>query len=230
MPSPAILVIDPARLTAPADLTIHVHLHSTLPLPLATFANTSLSDWKIRFIRAVTMNVHGQNEVRHTILPSTVELRDSNGQVIPLDGGIGANATSPRMRPRRRSSFAETVNLALHRETSRLHDSDATPLLETAIEEDEVERDVSPAIPLDSTDVHFTATVALDFKSPSSRLNGPFVPSFISPELTVGYLILVSIMPKAGAVKERFTHIEGGGQVEIVLGRREVVVDEEGTQ
>jgi hypothetical protein len=43
-------------------------------------------------------------------------------------------------------------------------------------------------------------------------------------------LILVSIMPKAGAVKERFTHIEGGGQVEIVLGRREVVVDEEGTQ
>jgi hypothetical protein len=222
MPSPPILIVDPSRLVAPPTITMHIHLHSTLPLPLATFANTTLSEWKIRFVRAVSINVHGMSEVRHTALPSNVELRSSDGQLIPLDGG--PSITSPKPRPRRRSSFAETVNLALHRESSRLHDPDATPLLETAIEEEEADTsEPTPAIPLNSTDVHFTATMSLDFKSPASRANGPLVPSFHSPELSVGYIIMISINPRAGAVKERFMGIEGSGQVEIVLGRREVV-------
>ncbi|WWC60810.1 uncharacterized protein I303_103386 [Kwoniella dejecticola CBS 10117] len=84
-----------------------------------------------------------------------------------------------------------------------------------------------PIVPVDmtSTDVHLKGNITIKPFNSSSHSGNDLIrrlliQSFVVPEMTLTYVLEVGIEPKKGSVKENFTHVWGGGVVEVVLGRR----------
>ncbi|WWC89850.1 uncharacterized protein L201_004778 [Kwoniella dendrophila CBS 6074] len=84
----------------------------------------------------------------------------------------------------------------------------------------------SSIVPVDmtSTDVHLKGSIQIKPLISSSvqvdLIRKLMIQSFIVPEMTLTYVLEVGIEPKKGSVRENFTHVWGGGVVEVVLGRR----------
>ncbi|ORX33832.1 hypothetical protein BD324DRAFT_638806 [Kockovaella imperatae] len=75
-------------------------------------------------------------------------------------------------------------------------------------------------LPLGATDVHLLGQLTLNLPETGPILLRTLVQSFMTPEIGVTYVLEVGLQPKSGAVKEAFTHVWGGGLIEVVLGPR----------
>lgn len=86
----------------------------------------------------------------------------------------------------------------------------------------------SPLAPLSlsSTDVHFLGQLTISYPTAGPELLRRLVQSFMTPEIGITYVLEVGLQPNAGAVKEAFKHVWGGGMVEVVLGARPTVTDD----
>ena len=75
-------------------------------------------------------------------------------------------------------------------------------------------------LPLGATDVHLLGQLTLSLPESGPLLLRTLVQSFMTPEIGVTYVLEVGLQPRSGAVKEAFTHVWGGGLIELVLGPR----------
>ena len=77
LPSPPILFMPVDA--APPAIPFHLHFHSNLPLPLATFSDPRQSHFIIRLMRVATMRIGTEREIRRTEIPSKVEIWQEGG-------------------------------------------------------------------------------------------------------------------------------------------------------
>ncbi|OCF36382.1 hypothetical protein I316_01629 [Kwoniella heveanensis BCC8398] len=306
LPSPPILFI-PTSNEFPT-FPFHLHFHSELPHPLATFSDPTQSRFVIRLTRVALMRVGLERETRRLEIPTKVQLWQEGGERMTLDitgqgvvtdsersasaAGNGSSeatgqdgsaissspageshipnplrrysssgsGTSDRRRSfslgdrlRRRgssSSQASTATATAAATAGPLSPSSLPTSLPPIIQEEHAEHDESqlsssfssstppisqsqnqaqsqssnrsPLAPLSlsSTDVHLQGCIQIDTctKSHADVLRR-LIQSFATPELTLTYVVEVTIFPKKGAVKEAFGHVWGGGIVEVVLGK-----------
>lgn len=73
---------------------------------------------------------------------------------------------------------------------------------------------------LDATDVHLLGQLTIYPTMAGTTVARHLIQSFLSPEIGVTYVVEVGMQPKKGAVKETFSHVWGGGLIEVVLGPR----------
>ena len=84
------------------------------------------------------------------------------------------------------------------------------------------EESVAP-LSLDATDVHILGQLTIlppANSGPSMTSFRTLVQSFSAPEISISYVLEVGLQPRKGAVREAFSHVWGGGLVEVVLGSR----------
>ena len=155
------------------------------------------------------------------------------GRRTSSSGGERRRSFSDR-RPsflRRRSSVdqpeAETPTLPNGNATT------STPSVPPISETEEPPFSPVPAIPaqvdsiaslaLDATDAHLLGQLTIippNSNGSSMTSFRTLVQSFSTPEIAISYVLEVGLQPKKGAVKEAFSHVWGGGLVEVVLGAR----------
>ncbi|WVQ98993.1 hypothetical protein IAU59_006125 [Kwoniella sp. CBS 9459] len=297
LPSPPILFI-PNSDEFPT-FPFHLHFHSELPHPLATFSDPTQSRFVIRLTRVALMRVGLERETRRLEIPTKVQLWQEGGERMTLDvlgqgvvtdndsrpstTGNGASestqggsaissshageshmlnplrrysssgsTTSERRRSfslgdrlRRRGSVTSQTSTATTTagnaagNSGPLSPSSLPNSIPPMIQEEHAEHDDpelephspstqghpstrSPLAPLSlsSTDVHLQGCIQIDTCARShSDILRRLIQSFATPELTLTYVVEVTIFPNKGAVKEAFGHIWGGGIVEVVLGK-----------
>nr|XP_019013837.1 uncharacterized protein I206_01911 [Kwoniella pini CBS 10737]OCF52618.1 hypothetical protein I206_01911 [Kwoniella pini CBS 10737] len=95
--------------------------------------------------------------------------------------------------------------------------SETTPMISS-------DRPTTVPVDMTSTDVHLKGSITLKpfntSNSGNDLIRRLLIQSFVIPEMTLTYVLEVGIEPKKGSVKENFTHVWGGGVIEVVLGRR----------
>ena len=139
-----------------------------------------------------------------------------------------SNSSNDRRRP-----FSELAPSFLRRRSS--NDTPEPPQVASAnaanvaaipvIEEEPPSPPPEPSDPmvplsLDATDVHLLGQLTLNPPTQGLPTFRTLLQSFSTPEMAISYVLEVGIQPKKGAVKEAFSHIWGGGLVEVVLGSR----------
>ncbi|WVF71919.1 hypothetical protein IAT40_006729 [Kwoniella sp. CBS 6097] len=316
LPSPPILFIPNANEFP--TFPFHLHFHSELPHPLATFSDPTQSRFMIRLTRVALMRVGLERETRRLEIPTKVQIWQEGGERMTLDmtgqgvvtdssergastagngngntpnesaqdgsaissspsgeshfpnplrrysssGSASGSATNDRRRSsfslgdrlRRRgssSSQASTTTTTTANTAGPLSPSPLPNSLPPMIQEEHAEHDQpqstfspsstppnsqsqqhqgqsstttsrSPLAPLSlsSTDVHLQGRIQIDTCAKShADILRRLIQSFATPELTLTYVVEVTILPKKGAVKEAFGHVWGGGIVEVVLGK-----------
>lgn len=136
----------------------------------------------------------------------------------------------------RRRSFSERRPSFLHRRTSGsttgTSPSEPDSLLarqvsnlpvEPSISEEPAETPQTPVrepLSLDATDVHLFGQLTIDLPNQTPTMYRTLIQSYQTPEVGISYVIEVGLQPKQGAIKEAFSHIWGGGLIEVVLGHR----------
>ncbi|KAL7424208.1 hypothetical protein Q5752_001794 [Cryptotrichosporon argae] len=213
VPSPPIVFIaDPS---APPPLPFHLHVYSTSALPLATFSDPALATFTARLVRISVINFGTEKQYRRVEVPARAELWGEAGarvlcaQTPPeLDPHAHVHPRTPRSPHsilRRISSDHHGHALSLRPSSSSSTSAAAAALPAPAL----------AARSLSATDVHLVGQLTLTAPT-IGQLKRQVVQSFHCRELVVGYVLEVAIRPKAGAVREAFGHVWGGGMVEVV--------------
>ena len=248
LPSPPILFIP--HNTEPPPIPFHLHFHSESTLPLAIFSDPKECTFIIRLMRVASMRIGTEKEIRRMEIASKVEIWQEGGDRHRLGedrehangpgdarngarrpraaGGSGGGTDRHRTLSDRGNSF-----LRRHSSTSNESETNTTNALacvvsnapgEPPISEEEPPRPSSPPLlvplSLDATDVHLLGQLTLNLPQNGPMLLRMLVQSFMCPEIGVSYVLEVGLQPKNGAVKEAFTHVWGGGLIEVVLGHR----------
>ncbi|ORY29960.1 hypothetical protein BCR39DRAFT_530320 [Naematelia encephala] len=82
MPSPPVLFVPHGQ--RPPPIPFHLHFHSSLTLPLATFSDPLESYFIVRLMRVASMRITTEREMRRTPIPCTVEIWQEGGPRITL--------------------------------------------------------------------------------------------------------------------------------------------------
>jgi len=263
LPSPPILFV--AHDGIPPPIPFHLHFHSPVTLPLATFSDPRQSTFVIRLMRVTMIRISTEKEIRRMELKSKIEVwqegspRITLGEERPVGGTHGANGTGRQYsshaaatpvtgatgrRPstsggERRRSFSERRSSFLRRRPSTepaALEPEPTPVTQsngptippiTEEPQEELPPSASPderiaPLPLDATDVHLMAQLTISPSTSGGSMTAlrTLVQSFTTPEISISYVLEVGLQPKKGAVREAFSHVWGGGLVEVVLGAR----------
>ena len=246
LPSPPILFIPDGG--TPPPIPFHLHFHSQSALPLATFSDPKECSFVIRFMRVASMRIGSEKEIRRMEVQSKVEIWQEGGPRMTLgeEKETPGTSSSGSRRPgssgtgERRRSFAERRPSFLKRRstatanavspgTSPAADNPLARQLSNVASEPTIAEDVAaptetPSIVaplgLGATDVHLLGQLTLQLPTQGPALLRNLVQSFMSPEIGISYVLEVGLQPKNGAVKEAFSHVWGGGLIEVVLGHR----------
>lgn len=241
LPSPPILFVPDGG--APPPIPFHLHFHSSAILPLMSFSDPKECRFIVRFMRVATMMIGCEKEIRRMEIPSVVELWQEGGPHLIMDEE--RDATRPSKKPttsgaptgstpseRKRSFSDRRPSFLKRRSSSSAPPQDTESALARAVSNvpteavipEEPTRPETPSIlaPLSigATDVHILGQLTLKLPSHGPAHVRNMIQSFFTPEVGISYLVEVGLQPKNGAVKEAFTHVWGGGIIEVVLGHR----------
>jgi hypothetical protein len=236
LPSPPILFIPDGG--SPPPIPFHLHFHASAVLPLVSFSDPKECRFIIRFMRVASMIIGSEKEIRRMEIPTIVEIWQEGGPHLIMDEDRDKpppkKTTSPTNE--RRKSFSERRPSFFKRRSSAGAGAAASPADESPLARavsnlptepsisEEPPRPVSPSIlaplSLGATDVHLLGQLTLKLPQTGPSFLRNLVQSFYTPEVGISYLVEVGLQPKNGAVKEAFSHVWGGGVIEVVLGHR----------
>lgn len=243
LPSPPILFVPDGG--NPPPIPFHLHFHASAILPLVSFSDPRECRFIVRFMRVATMMIGCEKEIRRMEIPSVVELWQEGGPHMilnqdpeppkparrPSTGAATAGPSTSATSERKRSFSDRRPSFLKRRSSVTTPATDTDPLTravsnvptEPIIEEDPPVDDtpsILAPLSLGATDVHLLGQVTLKLPSSGPMHVRNLIQSFYTPEVGISYLVEVGLQPKNGAVKEAFSHVWGGGIIEVVLGHR----------
>lgn len=116
------------------------------------------------------------------------------------------------------STSASGPGAALRRHISNTINHNTSGANATVPEETVTNGSAAPPLAIGSTDVHMMGEIKIAPKFGGTDILRRLLPSFSTPEVAIAYVVEVGVQPRKGSIKENFTHVWGGGLVEVVVG------------